>query len=79
MRLIPDGPEPIEGFVDVSDGQFLGVRSEHGMHRFGAEGTTGCGVSAYHYFYGVEVDAPAVTAAWQAWLTRLFPSAQPVG
>jgi uncharacterized protein YndB with AHSA1/START domain len=79
VRLTPDGPAPIEGVVDVSDGQFLGVRSEHGLHRIGAEGTTGCGVSAYHYFYGVDVDTAAATAAWQAWLTRLFPSAQPVG
>ncbi len=79
IRLAPDGPEPIEGVVDVASDEFLGVRSEQGLHRIGAEGSDGCGVSAYHYYYGVEIDAPAVTAAWQAWLTNLFPSAQPAG
>ena len=79
VRLTPDGPAPIEGVVDVSSDEFLGVRSEHGLHRIGAEGSAGCGVSAYHYFYGVELDTAAATSAWQTWLTRLFPSAQPMG
>jgi hypothetical protein len=70
VTLTPDGPAPIIGVVD---GEFLGVRSAHGLHRFGAEGADRCGVSAYHYFYGEPVDATALTAEWQAWLTRLFP------
>jgi hypothetical protein len=59
--------------VDVSNDAFLGVRSAHGLHRIGAEGDEGCGVSAYHYFYDVAIDQPQVTAGWQSWLTRLFP------
>jgi uncharacterized protein YndB with AHSA1/START domain len=75
VTLAPDGPAPISGVVDVSSAEFLGVRSAHGLHRIGAEGEAGCGVSAYHYFYGVDVDETALTEAWQSWLTRLFPSA----
>jgi len=59
--------------VDLASPEFRGVRSAHGLHRIGAEGEEGCGVSAYHYFYGEPVDADALTAAWQAWLTGLFP------
>lgn len=74
ITLRPDGPAPISGTVDVATPEFLGVRSAHGLHRIGAEGETGCGVSAYHYFYGEPVDEEALTAAWQDWLTRLFPA-----
>jgi uncharacterized protein YndB with AHSA1/START domain len=74
ITLAPDGPPSITGVVDVADGEFLGIRSAGGLHRIGAEGDNGCGVSAYHYFYGEPVDAAALTADWQAWLTRLFPA-----
>ena len=74
VTLRPDGPHPVTGVVDVASPEFLGVRSAHGLHRIGAEGEAGCGVSAYHYFYGEPVDAEAVTSAWQGWLTRLFPA-----
>ena len=63
--------------VDVANGEFLGVRSATGLHRIGAEGDAGCGISAYHYFYGDPVDTEALTAAWQTWLTTLFPAPEP--
>ena len=72
----PDGAEPVTGVVDVATPEFLGIRSAHGLHRIGAEGDTGCGVSAYHYFYGEPIDRDATTKAWQTWLDGLFP--QPV-
>lgn len=78
VTLRPSGPAPITGVVDVATGEFLGVRSEHGLHRIGAEGDAGCGVSAYHYFYGEPVDAGAITASWQGWLDGLFPATEPV-
>jgi uncharacterized protein YndB with AHSA1/START domain len=70
--LAPEGVEPVRGVVDIATDAFLGVRSAHGLHRIGAEGDAGCGVSAYHYFYGVDVDAAALTAGWQGWLDGLF-------
>jgi uncharacterized protein YndB with AHSA1/START domain len=79
ITLRPDGAEPVHGVVDVASPEFLGVRSAHGLHRIGAEGEQGCGVSAYHYFYGADVDTIAVTAAWQDWLTRHFPAPAPIG
>jgi len=76
ITFAPDGAEPISGVVDVATPEFLGIRSAHGLHRIGAEGDAGCGVSAYHYFYGEPIDRDAVTKAWQGWLNGLFP--QPV-
>jgi uncharacterized protein YndB with AHSA1/START domain len=79
VTLTPSGPAPITGIVDVANGAFLGVRSEHGLHRIGAEGDAGCGVSAYHYFYGEPVDAEAITMSWQHWLEGLFPATAAAG
>jgi uncharacterized protein YndB with AHSA1/START domain len=76
VTFAPEGAEPISGVVDVATPEFLGIRSAHGLHRIGAEGDTGCGVSAYHYFYGEPIDRDAATSAWQSWLDGLFP--QPV-
>jgi uncharacterized protein YndB with AHSA1/START domain len=69
-----DGPQRITGVVDVSTPEFLGVRSAHALHRFGAEGNEGCGISAYHYFYGEPVDTDKLTEAWQGWLTEVAPT-----
>jgi uncharacterized protein YndB with AHSA1/START domain len=71
VTLAPGGPDPITGVVDVANEEFLGVRSAHGLHRIGAEGEDGCGVSAYHYLYGRPVDTAALTADWQQWLEKL--------
>jgi uncharacterized protein YndB with AHSA1/START domain len=71
ITLTPDGPAPIAGVVDVADEEFLGVRSEHGLHRIGVEGEDGCGLSAYHYVYGRPVDSAALTADWQRWLEKI--------
>lgn len=68
VTLRPAGPPPISGVVDIATDAFLGVRSEHGLHRIGAEGSTGCGLSAYHYFYGRPVDVASLTDSWQTWL-----------
>lgn len=76
ITLAPAGAAPVSGVVDVVTPEFLGLRSAHGLHRIGAEGDVGCGVSAYHYYYGEPVDRDEVTAAWQGWLDGLFP--QPV-
>ncbi|WP_232667563.1 SRPBCC family protein [Pseudonocardia sp. TRM90224] len=73
VTLAPDGPAPITGVVDVANDEFLGVRSATGLHRIGAEGEHGCGVSAYHYFYGDPVDVDALTTEWQKWLAAQFP------
>jgi uncharacterized protein YndB with AHSA1/START domain len=72
-RVALAGPQELTGVVDVSTPEFLGVRSAHGLHRFGAEGDAGCGVSAYHYFYGEPVDTETLTKTWNAFLGELFP------
>lgn len=74
ITLRPDGVVPITGVVDVVTDEFLGVRSERGLHRIGAEGEAGCGVSAYHYVYGDPApDVEALTGAWQSWLEWTVP------
>lgn len=77
VTLRPDGPPPVTGVVDVAGDEFLGVRSASGLHRIGAEGEAGCGISAFHYFYGDPVDTEPLTTAWQKWLTAQAPAAQP--
>lgn len=75
VRLTPDGLEPMTGVVDVSERGILGVRTDDGLYRFGGEGADAWGmVIGTHYLYGVEVDRAEATAAWQAWLDRLFPA-----
>ncbi|RTL70839.1 MAG: SRPBCC domain-containing protein [Pseudonocardiaceae bacterium] len=74
ITLRPNGIVPVTGVVDVVTDEFLGVRSERGLHRIGAEGEAGCGVSAYHYFYGDPApDTVALTGAWQSWLEWTVP------
>ena len=77
VTLTPDGPASITGVVDVVNEEFLGVRSEHGLHRIGVEGENGCGVSAYHYVYGRSVDTAALTADWQRWLDKITEKGEP--
>lgn len=78
VRLAPVGLPEITGVVDLATPEFLGVRSTDALYRFGAEGTDGCGVSAYHYLYGAhhldDTSADARQDAWQQWLTGLFPA-----
>ncbi len=73
QRVVLRNPQELAGVVDVATPEFLGVRSAHGLHRIGAEGEQGCGVSAYHYFYGDPVDTDTLTKTWEAWLAELFP------
>jgi len=77
VRLTPEGFAPIIGVVDVVTDEFLGVRTSDALYRFGAEGEDGCGVSAYHYFYGNDIATAAQQNAWHAWLTALFPMPEP--
>lgn len=53
----------------------LGLRTGDGLYRFAGEGADAWGmVVATHYLYGVDADRAETTAAWQAWLDRLFPA-----
>lgn len=80
VTLRPGGMAPVAGIVDVESPRFLGVRTADALYRFGAEGAAGCGVSAYHYFFGdgPGVDVEAARESWQRWFDGLF-SPQEVG
>ncbi|WNV86383.1 SRPBCC domain-containing protein [Umezawaea sp. Da 62-37] len=70
VRLTPEGFEPVEGVVDLRDDSLLGVRTEHGFHRFMVDDAHHM-VNTTQYFYGVDVDRAARTAAWQSWIDAL--------
>ena len=53
------------------------MRSATGLHRIGAEGDAGCGLSAYSYFYGAGGHRGSA-AVWQKRLTDLCPASTPV-
>ena len=74
VRLTPDGIDPVEGVVDYVSPDILGVRGDHGLYRFicGFDGSVGVG----HHFYDDAAGPGQTEAAWQAWLSRLFPSGQ---
>jgi uncharacterized protein YndB with AHSA1/START domain len=69
VRLTPDGLTPVEGVVDYTSPDILGVRSDDGLYRF--IGGLGGMVALGHHLYAGDVDAGA-EEVWQAWLDRLF-------
>jgi uncharacterized protein YndB with AHSA1/START domain len=74
VRLTPDGLDPVEGVVDYVSPDILGVRGDDGLYRFicGFDGSVGVG----HHLYADDADAKEAEAAWQGWLSRLFPTGQ---
>lgn len=75
VRLTPEGLEPLAGVVDVCERGVLGLRTGDGLYRFAGEGADAWGmVMTTHYLYGVDAERAETTAAWQAWLDRLFPA-----
>ena len=70
VRLTPEGLEPIEGVVDLRTESVLGVRTEHGFHRFMVDDVHHM-VNTTQYLYGVPVDRESRTAAWQSWIDEL--------
>ena len=69
IRFEVDGIGSIAGLVDFVSPSFVGVRTDDALLRFGY--TPQGAVFISHHLYG-DVDAPAVTEAWRAWLDRTF-------
>lgn len=73
VRVTPEGLPPIEGVIDyvVPDGDFLAIRAEDGLYRFHSLEPMGLPIAIGHYIYA-DIDRDEVTAAWHAWLERIF-------
>jgi uncharacterized protein YndB with AHSA1/START domain len=69
VRLEPAGISPVEGSVDYVSTTILGVRTDDALYRF-AFIPMGGGIYMGHHIYRDDVDVPALTSAWAAWLDR---------
>jgi uncharacterized protein YndB with AHSA1/START domain len=71
VRLTPAGLAPVEGVVDYSTPEFLGVRTDNGLYRFFPAGG-GAVVTVGHHIFNPDVDQKEAETAWRDWLTALF-------
>jgi hypothetical protein len=69
VRLEPTGLGPLDGTVDYVSKTIIGVRTDDALYRF-AFIPMGGGIYLGHHIYRDDVDVPAVTSAWAAWLGR---------
>jgi uncharacterized protein YndB with AHSA1/START domain len=74
IHLAPVGP--IDGSVDYVSAHFIGLRSGDALIRFHGRAPIGMTVAVSHHHYGADVDAVAVTRAWQQWLGAVFPASK---
>lgn len=72
-----DGLPTIDGEIDFVSAAIIGVRADDALYRFThiPHGFAFLG----HRIFRNDVDLPAVSAAWQAWLDRSFADASPAG
>ncbi len=75
VRLKPVGLRPVEGTVDYVSSTIIGVRSDDALYRF-AFIPMGGGIYLGHHIYRDDVDVPAATSAWTAWLETAIASAE---
>ncbi|MDF5757574.1 SRPBCC domain-containing protein [Spongiactinospora sp. TRM90649] len=68
-RLAPEGLPPIDGVVDFTNADTLGVRTDDALYRF-VRGFRRPMVVTHHVF-AKGVDRRETEQAWQAWLARL--------
>jgi uncharacterized protein YndB with AHSA1/START domain len=68
-----DGLPRIDGAVDFVSPSIIGVRTDDALYRF--THTPQAIAFIGHRIYRADVDLPAVSAAWQAWLDRSFAKA----
>lgn len=72
VRLTPTGLDALEGVIDYTTPQFLGVRTADGLYRFfPARGNL---VTVGHHLFTRSVHPGQIERSWQSWLARLFPS-----
>lgn len=65
----------VEGTVDYSTREFLGIRTEDALLRFYGREFWGAGTSASHHLFAPGIDAGAEQRAWQEWIDGVFATA----
>jgi uncharacterized protein YndB with AHSA1/START domain len=70
LRLTPEGLDPIDGVIDYTSPEFLGMRTDDALYRFihGFDGTVMVG----HHLFAPGVEQADAEEAWRAWLERTF-------
>jgi uncharacterized protein YndB with AHSA1/START domain len=63
---------PLDGVIDYSTPEFLGVRSEDGLYRFFGRNHFGSVVGMSAHLFGGGVDASSREAALKAWLDSVY-------
>jgi len=57
------------GVIDYNTATFLGARTANALIRFHGRALIAMPIAVSHHAYGESVDAAAITAGWQSWLT----------
>ena len=71
VRLTPSGLDPIEGVIDWSSAQFLGIRTADAFLRVYGRDAWGWPVSVALHHFGGRVDADREGEAWRVWLDEV--------
>jgi uncharacterized protein YndB with AHSA1/START domain len=72
VRLTPEGLSVLEGVVDWSSRDFLGVRTEDGIYRFMHIAPFGGPTGVGHHVFRDDLDQTEAERAWGGWLTAVF-------
>lgn len=72
LRLIPDGPAPLDAVVDYVGPEFLGLRTADGLIRFHGRSALGMTVAVAQHHYAPDVDRAEAQRSWQSWLNQVF-------
>jgi uncharacterized protein YndB with AHSA1/START domain len=70
--LSPEGFPPLEGEVDWTSRDFLGVRTADGIYRFMHISVFGGVTGVGHHIFLDGLDQAETEQAWERWLTSLF-------
>ncbi|MGH3121310.1 MAG: hypothetical protein ACRDND_09855 [Streptosporangiaceae bacterium] len=68
VRLALPRLEPLEGVVDYTAPNFLGVRTADGLYRFYGRNAFGMPVGLAHHLFAPGVDREKTELAWRTWL-----------
>jgi uncharacterized protein YndB with AHSA1/START domain len=71
VRVSLRGTAPLEGIVDYSAANFVGLRTRDALIRFHGRAGLGMTVAVSHHAYS-DVDAGQTRQAWVAWLAEAF-------
>ncbi|WP_329062645.1 SRPBCC family protein [Amycolatopsis sp. NBC_01480] len=72
VRFTVDGLPPIEGVLDYTTPQYVGIRTPDALLRFHGRWPMGMTIAAGHHLFSGSVDPAQQSKAWQAWLEQVL-------